>query len=277
MPYAEVNDIHMYYEEQGAGEPLLLLHGGTGAIGFARAGWTALAPVLAGAYRTIQVEHRGHGRTNNPAGCISYPRIASDIARFIERLDLAPAHVAGVSDGAIVALELGMTRPELVGALVCVGANYYIDEQCLAASALFDAETIEREHPDFAAALGGYHDPHHHPGYWRELVGQIRDNIAVAPAWTETDLARVVAPTLLIAGERDPWANPDQMLAMRRAIPDAEMLILNHAGTDAMDNHIVQHTRAGVVGQVVVDFLGRRRLEWIGGASISDGNERQAQ
>ncbi len=258
MPYAAIDDIRMYYEEQGAGESLLLLHGGAGAIDFARAGWAALAPLLADEYRTIQVEHRGHGRTNNPAGCISYPQIAADIARFIEQLDLAPAHVAGISDGAIVALELGMTRPELVASLVCVGANYVNDEQCRAANALFDPEAIEREHPDFAAALAHYHDPHHHPGYWRELVGQVAANIAVAPAWDEADLARVAAPALLIAGERDPWANLGQMLAMRRAIPAAEMLILNHAGMDAMANHIVQHTRAGIIGPVVLDFLGRR-------------------
>ncbi|HMM41499.1 MAG TPA: alpha/beta hydrolase, partial [Thermomicrobiales bacterium] len=248
-----------------------------GSIDFARAGWAALAPMLAGAYRTIQIEHRGHGRTDNPAGTLSYPRIAADVAQFIERLGLAPAHVAGISDGAIAALALGMTRPELVASLVLVGANFFNDEQCLAASALFDPETIEREHPDFAAALAGYHDPHHHPGYWRELVGQIRDNIALAPAWTEADLARVAAPTLLIAGERDPWANLDQMLAMRRAIPDAEMLILNHAGMGAMDNHIVQHTRAGIVGPVVLDFLGRRRLGCVEGSPILDGNGRQPQ
>ena len=65
------------------------------------------------------------------------------------------------------------------------------------------------------------------------------------------------APTLLIAGETDPWGNLEQTLAMRAAIPDAEMLVLNRAGIDPMSNHIVQLTRAEVVGQVVLDFLRR--------------------
>jgi pimeloyl-ACP methyl ester carboxylesterase len=64
-------------------------------------------------------------------------------------------------------------------------------------------------------------------------------------------------PTLLIAGETDPWGNLDQMLAMRRAIPHSEMLILNHAGMDELSNHACQYTRADIVGPIVLDFLAR--------------------
>ena len=129
-----------------------------------------------------------------------------------------------------------MTRPELVHSLVCVGANYTNDAQTTAANALFDAEILEREHPEFAAALAGFHDPHHHPGYWRELVDQIKANLAMAPACTEADLAHP-GPDASDCRETDPWANLDQMLTMRRAIPQAEMLILNHAEW-TMANHL---------------------------------------
>ena len=50
MPYAAVNDIRMYYEEQGQGEPLVLLHGATGAIDFHLSGWGHLAPKFAERY-----------------------------------------------------------------------------------------------------------------------------------------------------------------------------------------------------------------------------------
>ena len=257
MPYAAVNDIRLYYEEQGQGEPLVLLHGATGAIDFHLSGWGHLAPAFAERYRAIQVEHRGHGRTDNPAGTLSYAQLAADLAAFVEQLGLAPAHVAGVSDGAVIALALGMSRPELVRTLVLVGANYYNDEQVEAANAFIDPDVLEREHPDFAELLVGYHDAHHHPGYWRELVRQNRAHLDVEPAYTEADLGRIQAPTLLIAGEIDPWGNPNQQLGMRRGIPDAEMLILNRAGMDELSNHACQYTRADVVGPVVLDFLGR--------------------
>jgi pimeloyl-ACP methyl ester carboxylesterase len=257
MPYAAVNDIRMYYEEQGQGEPLVLLHGATGAIDFHLSGWGHLAPAVAERYRAIQIEHRGHGRTNNPAGTLAFDQLAGDVAAFIEQLNLAPTHVAGVSDGGIIALTLAMARPELVRSLVLVGANYTNDEQVQAANASIDPDVFEREHPEFAEMLAGFHDVHHHPGYWRELMEQIKANLAHNPAYTEADLTHIQAPTLLIAGETDPWANLDQMLTMRRAIPHAEMLILNHAGMDELANHTCQYTRADIVGPVVIDFLAR--------------------
>ncbi len=257
MPFAEVRDIRMYYEEAGAGEPLILLHGATGTLEMHAAGWGGLAPALGERHRAIQVEHRGHGRTDNPAGWLSYEQVAEDVAAFLEALELAPAHVAGVSDGGIVALALGMARPELVRSLVLVGANYRNDERTRAANAVLDADVIEREHPEWAAALAAVHDPHHHPGYWRELMDQIKANVAVAPDYAEDDLARIAAPALLVAGELDPWANLDQMLAMRRAIPRAELLVLNHAGGDPMSNHVPQFTRPELVLPAMLDFLER--------------------
>ncbi len=76
-------------------------------------------------------------------------------------------------------------------------------------------------------------------------------------AWTEADLRRIPIPTLLISGETDVFNGLEQALAMRRSIPNAELLILNHAGLDGMDNHRVQATRPEVVGPVILDFLGR--------------------
>jgi len=140
---------------------------------------------------------------------------------------------------------------------VLVGANFRNDEQVDAANGFLDALLREGEPRGYAHTLAEVHDPAHHPGYWRELVGQVRANAAVAPAYTEADLALVRAPTLLNSGETDPWGNLDQMLAMRAAIPDAEMLVLNRGGMDPMSNHIVQLSRADVVGPVVLDFLAR--------------------
>ena len=259
MPYAEVNDIRVYYEEAGAGEPLLLLHGALGAVDPAvTSGWFALLPALAGRYRTFSVETRGHGRTDNPAGELSYKQFGEDVAAFIERLELGPVHLAGFSDGATTGLVLGMTRPELLRSLVAVGANYRIDEHLREGLALFDAEMLERESPEFASELARRHDAHHHLGYWRELVGQVRENVEREMVWTEDDLRRIPTPTLLVMGEGDFALSLGQMLEMRRSIPNAEMLILNHAGRDGLDNHRVQSTRPEAVGPVMLEFLARQ-------------------
>ena len=74
-------------------------------------------------------------------------------------------------------LALGMSRPALLRSLVCVGANYCIDDHLRRGLELFDAETLERESSELAAELARRHDPHHHPGYWRQLVRQVRANV----------------------------------------------------------------------------------------------------
>lgn len=258
MPYARVNDIRMYYEEHGRGVPLVLLHGALGAVDpTVRSGWSTLRSALAARYRTFSLEHRGHGRTDNPAGRLSYAQIAEDVGAFIGQSQLAPVHVAGVSDGGIVGLALGMTRPAVLRSLVCVGANYRVDDQVRKAVGFFDVAAIERDHPEVASDLARRHDAHHHPGYWRELMRQVRAAAEAEPAWTEDDLRRIPVPTLLVTGEADFVVGLEQMLAMRRSIPQAELLILNHAGMDGLANHVVQATRSDVVGPAILDFLHR--------------------
>ena len=152
MPTIAVNDITMYYEELGEGEPLLLLHGGFGSIDDLWGSWNSLALYFAGHYRVIQVEHRGHGRSDNPAGELTYAMIAADIAALITTQNLAPVHVAGMSDGGIVA---------------GVGVNYRNDDRVKAVNSTFihqDPDVVERESPEWAADLAARHDRGKQPG-----------------------------------------------------------------------------------------------------------------
>jgi pimeloyl-ACP methyl ester carboxylesterase len=123
--------------------------------------------------------------------------------------------------------------------------------------AFFDAAALERESPAFAAELARRHDAYHYPGYWRDLVTQVRANVETELVWTENDLRRIPVPTLLIMGETDFALSLEQMLEMRRGIPTSEMLILNHAEMDGLDNHRVQFSRSALVGPVILDFLDR--------------------
>lgn len=251
MPYAEVNDIRMYYEEHGSGIPFVLMHGAASAIDDPVFSWRDLMPRFAETYRAIHLEHRGHGRTDNPAGVITYEQIATDVCAFIEQLGLAPAHIGGVSDGGIVALQIGMTRPDLARTLVTVGPNYYNDDLVAEANQFADVARLEREFPELIEVFAARHDRNKPPGAWRELFRQLAENLAVNPAYTEHDLQRITTPTFLIAGEDDPWGNLDQMVGLKRNITGAELLIVNHAP------HEVQHTHPWLVGPQVLDFLAR--------------------
>jgi pimeloyl-ACP methyl ester carboxylesterase len=249
MPYTRVKDIDMYFEESGSGTPLIFLHGALGAAD-AKSGWGGMVDLFALKWRTLNLEYRGHGRTNNPQSKLTYEMIADDVSTFIEGLNGGPVHIVGASDGAISAMHIAMTRPQLLKTIVCLGANFYNDSKVIEANRYFDLERIAQEGDDEEFARR--HDRNKTPGYWRELVRQIAENLAVNPNYSAKDLSKILTPTLLIAGENDPYANPQQMLEMREAIPNSEMLIVNNA------SHFVNSTHPQIVGPIILDFLIRK-------------------
>lgn len=255
MPYAEANGLRQYYEEEGAGPALVLLNGAFGTLDDAfRGGWGSLRPFLAQRFRVVHVEARAHGRTDHPGwpGSYTLPTLAADIAALVERLGLAPAHVAGFSLGGHVGLELALAHPGVVRSVVGVGAFYTLDAKALAFFQGFDPDRVEREDPAWAADLARRHDPHHGPGHWRDLVRRTWYPSATDPSYTAEDLRRIAVPMLQIAGEDDPFFELDQLLTMKRLVPGAEILIVNHAG------HGPQTSHPHLVGPVMVDFFSRK-------------------
>ena len=253
MPYIDVADLHLYFAEFGPpdGSPLVLLHGGGASSDDPVGGWALLIPAFATTSRVIAVDHRGHGRTDNPAGFQTFDQMGDDIAAVVENLDLAPAHIAGISDGGVIAMDIALRRPELVRTITVIGTNFRVDDVTLGAVVGLDANTIEQTMPDIAASFAERHDAGKFAGYWKDLIGHIKENNATNPHWTVDDLRSIGCPTLLIAGENDPFANIDQMTAMRREIPRAEWLIVNHAG------HAVHHEHPEFVGGRIADFIAR--------------------
>ncbi len=254
MPYAQVNDVTMYYEDLGSPQapPLVLLHGAGGTIDDPVGGWAGLVPSFAERHRVLLVEHRGHGRTNNPAGFMTFEQIGDDIAGLVGELGIDSVHIAGISDGGVVALDCALRRPGLTRSITVVGGNYRTHDGIRAYAANLDPDALEQAAPEAAEAFGQRHDQGKEPGYWKELMRQIVANNTENPTWTEEDLGRIACPTLLVAGEDDPFASLEQMVEMKRAIPGAEWLIVNHAG------HPVQYEAPEIVGARILDFLDRK-------------------
>src|SRR4051812_11014021 len=116
--YADVNGLHLYYEEYGeAGSPLVLLHGGVLSIdlNFAR-----LIPRLVQRHRVIAVELQGHGRTADIDRTISPANSAADVVALLDHLRIDRAHVLGHSMGGAVAMELCVSHPARVRSVVPV-------------------------------------------------------------------------------------------------------------------------------------------------------------
>src|SRR2546430_578960 len=114
--YADVNGIKLYYEIHGTGRPLVLLHGGLGAIEM----FGPNLPALAQGRQVIAVDLQGHGRTADIDRPLSVALMADGIAAPIQHLGLATADVMGYSLGGGVALETAIRHPEVVRKLVLV-------------------------------------------------------------------------------------------------------------------------------------------------------------
>jgi pimeloyl-ACP methyl ester carboxylesterase len=122
--FVEVNGLNMYYQEYGSGRPLILLHGGTVSSNM----WHPFLPAFVSHFRIITPDSRGHGKTTNPSGELSYPLMADDFAAFIQALNLTKPLVFGYSDGGQIALEIGVRYPGLAGAIVLGATTYKLSE-----------------------------------------------------------------------------------------------------------------------------------------------------
>jgi pimeloyl-ACP methyl ester carboxylesterase len=117
--YAEVNGINLYYETHGAGQPMMLLHGGLASSEM----FGPILPTLADHHQVIAVDLQGHGRTADIDRPIELGLIADDIAALIDHLGLDRPDVVGYSFGGGVALHTAVKYPAKVRKLVMAAAN----------------------------------------------------------------------------------------------------------------------------------------------------------
>src|SRR6266852_1274712 len=102
MPRVKVNDINMNCEQQGAGEPLLLIP----YLAADNACYAFQVAEYAKHFTCISVDPRGAGETDKPAGTYSMEMFADDVAAFMQALGLESAHIAGLSLGAATGMWL---------------------------------------------------------------------------------------------------------------------------------------------------------------------------
>lgn len=116
MPTVRVNDITMYYEVHGEGEPLLLIGGLSNDV----TDYRAMLPQLARRCRVIAFDNRGVGRTDKPDMPYSISMMADDTAGLLAALGLGPVNVLGVSMGGRIAVDLALRYPQHVKSLILV-------------------------------------------------------------------------------------------------------------------------------------------------------------
>lgn len=197
--YASVNGLDVYYEIRGAGQPLVLLHGGFGAIEM----FGEALPLLAEGRRVIAVDLQAHGRTADVDRPLSYEQMADDVAALISHLGLGRAAVMGYSLGGGVALQTAIRHPGAVRKLAVVSTPFKRDgwyPEVRTGMEQMGPEAAEpmKQTPMYQLYAGIAPRPED----WPVLLTKTGDLLRQDYDWSE-EVAAVEAPTMVVVGDAD--------------------------------------------------------------------------
>ena len=243
--HLQIKNSRIYYQTSGAGEPLLLLHGGFGTV----EDFASQTPELAKHFRVVAFERPGHGHTADTAEPFSFATMSVYTIDFIEALKLGATNLVGWSDGAIIALLVAMSRPQLVKRLVSVSGLFNANSQSPEDLNWIRSLTPESFRKNMTALVKRYDEispdgPAHFPVVF-EKTKRLWLN---EPNIAKEELAKISAPTMVMAGDRD--AIPmEHTLEMFRSIKGAQLCII--PGT----THFLLSQKPDLVNRATLDFL----------------------
>jgi 3-oxoadipate enol-lactonase len=275
MAFVDNQGARIYWDEQGQGEPVLLIMG----LGYPSAMWYRIRPALSARYRTIALDNRGVGRSDAPPGPYSIPQMASDAAAVLDAAGIESAHVFGVSMGGMIGQEFVLQYPRRVLSLIlgCAAAggptavraeaeaiqmlmtrNKMSPEQAAEAAVpfIYDPTTPrERIDEDIAIRRPWFPRPE---AYTAQLQGIL--------AWEAySRLSGIAAPTLVIHGESDRLVPPGNAKLIAERIPGAKLVMIPHA------SHLFLTDQTEVSHHAILQFLN----EQAGSAGSDAGSEKE--
>ncbi len=237
MPTAKLNGIDIYYEEHGSGPAIILTHG----LGDNAGLWTPLGEALAGSYRVIAWDMRGHYRSEAPEALADYTQdiVVEDLRALCDHLGLEKAVHGGHSLGGYTALRFHEKYPERVSALIlhATGPGYRNPEGSQAwtdrlagiadkqeARFGLDARVSAKELRTGAPQLGEISQH-----VVRGIVN-VERGVMAHPSFT--DATKVDVPALVIVGENDK-AYTASSSYFKAKLANGKMIVIKDAGHPA--------------------------------------------
>jgi pimeloyl-ACP methyl ester carboxylesterase len=234
-----VNGLEIAYERVGEGPPLVLVHGATVDSRM----WQPQLAALADEFTIVAWDEPGAGRSSDVPADFGLPDYARCLAVLIDALELGPAHVAGLSWGGTVVLELYRHHAELVVTLILVdtyaGWKGSLPEEEVRARVELSRRVIAAPADEFDPTPPGLFagDP---PGEFLPLLKKMaadvrRESMSTAlSVMAEADqrdlLPRIAVPTLLIWGERDARSPLSVARQFEQVIPASKLVVIPAAG-----------------------------------------------
>lgn len=263
MPYVVHRGARIYWEEHGAGEPILLVMG----LSFTLEMWYRIAPALAVEHRVILLDNRGVGRSSAPRGPYSIGLMAEDAMAVMNAACVTePAYLIGVSMGGMIAQEMALRYPERFKALVLVstscGALYrgrwpnfrraprlrrWLERSGEARDRslirFFYADQTPRERiEEDIQSRANFHPP----------LSSVLSQLCGILCWSSYGrLPRLRLPALVVHGDQDHVLPPENGRIVARRIPGAEFVLVPQAG------HILATDQPDLSLEILRGFLAR--------------------
>jgi pimeloyl-ACP methyl ester carboxylesterase len=261
MPKVQTNGIEVFYEESGAGEPLLLI------AGFAcdHTNWSKMIPLLSPQYRVIVFDNRGVGQTSAPDTPYSIGQMAEDTAGLLDAIGLRHVHVAGHSMGGQIAQELALAHPGRVRSLALLASCAKVDERGVAVIHSWgdlprqvDPVTGLRLSFPWIYTSRFYATP----GAIDRVIEEVFDNPfpprpqgiyrqsrAITSCDTSSRLDGIKCPTLIVVGNEDILSRLYFSEQLAQGIRGAELVVLENCG------HGLPTESPEATAKTMLDFL----------------------
>ena len=218
-----INGMEMYYEIRGAGEPLVLLHGGTGA----GVNWDPLFKNAPAGYRLVVPDLRGHGRSTNPSATFTFRQSAFDVFAMLDHLGIERFKAIGVSLGAKTLLHMATQQPTRVAAMVLVSATPYFPDQ--ARAIMQQVSPDNRTDAEWEQMRQWHkHGDEQIRALWKmaNAFKDSYDDMNFTPPYLSTIRAR----TLIVHGDRDPLYPINIAVELYAAIPCSYLWVIPNGG-----------------------------------------------
>jgi pimeloyl-ACP methyl ester carboxylesterase len=233
MPYVS-GPSRIYYEDYGAGTPILLAHG----VGGNHASWFNQIPTLAQAYRPITFDHRGFGNSDDVEG-LGRSAFVDDIARLLDALQIERAVMVGQSMGGGSTAAFTCRFPGRVRALVhCDSlAGVQLDEPFASELAALNGATADLSQAKRVLGRTTLADAPERTLLYLQIASfnsvSLKTVKGVQPPWSPRELAAAAVPVLFIAGQEDVICPPALIRAMHEQVPGSHYAEIAQAGHSA--------------------------------------------
>lgn len=220
--YAPVNGLKMYYEIEGAGDPLICIPPAFGYAGLKS------FPDLVQSHSVITVDLPGHGRTADiPDRPLSIQQYAEDVVGLLKYLGISKADFFGHSFGGATAVLIAVRHPELVGRVATYGATFGSPQIAHNQEMLRFDRPPTADSGAFQFQKESYRKVAPDPDYWPKIWEKVAS--LQWGGFSAEELASIEAPVLIVLGDHD-FVRLEHAFETFRLIANAELAVIPDAG-----------------------------------------------